>query len=451
MQRGRPFMRPLFSGALAVLGLLRTSAVEAADFTCPTSAGEVFQVPSQTVLADYQPGDVLCDLGRVNYVGDGSLAGLWTKRKLIYVTNNSRGGRTAVSGTLVAPSTGGTLDLVVFAPSTVGLIDECAQSAVIDVNLVRNVAGSAITRFVKSGRSVAVPDYEGLGTSEPHTYLDGISSGQATLDLMRAVQRVPNPGVSVASFANYFMVGISQGAQAVSWAAQLHPTYAPELPLRGVISTATPANLAQSLRSITAPTTDGGASTTSAVSFGSNGKYSVGTLLAPFALRGVSTNLGIDAFQGLTSNWSAPAWKSSWQRNCTYEQIGWLGSHPPDFWQPPKAFFDWYNPEGGTLAAGLRRFKLGAVAPTLPIVLVQGDQDDVAPYDVVVGLQRDWCSRGGRVMFNKVAGGTHVSKTTEGLWGTFNKWFSEVAAGRPQNFYPTPSDTSVKLSFCAAP
>jgi len=69
----------------------------------------------------------------------------------------------------------------------------------------------------------------------------------------------------------------------------------------------------------------------------------------------------------------------------------------------------------------------------------------------VVGLQRDWCSRGGRVMLHKVAGGTHISKSADGMWGTFDAWFSEVAAGRPQNYYPTPTDTTVKLPFCAAP
>jgi len=383
MQRGSAVVRPFLASVLAMSGLLGANAAQAADFTCPTSTSEVFQVPSQAVLAGYQPGDVLCDLGRTTYAGDGSFSGLWTKRKLIYVSNNSKGSRTAVSGTLVAPSSGSTTDLVVVAPSTMGLIDDCAQSAAIDVNVVRNVVGAGVNRVLKSGRSAVVPDYEGLGTSEAHTYLDGISAGQVTLDLLRAVRRVPNPGVSVASFANYFMLGISQGGQAVSWAAQLHPTYAPELPLRAVMSTATPANLAQSLRAITAPTTDGGTSTTSAVDFGSHGKYSVGTMLAPFAIQGISNNLGIDAFQGLTANWSAPTWKSSALRNCTYEQLGWFGSHPPAYWQPPTSFFDWFNPEVGYVADKMRRFKLGALAPSLPIVLVQGDADDVAPYDVV--------------------------------------------------------------------
>jgi hypothetical protein len=73
------------------------------------------------------------------------------------------------------------------------------------------------------------------------TYNVGIAEGRAVLDALRAATRVPGAGLQPS--APMAIEGYSQGGGAADWAAQLHPTYAPELHLAGVAGGGTPANL----------------------------------------------------------------------------------------------------------------------------------------------------------------------------------------------------------------
>jgi alpha-beta hydrolase superfamily lysophospholipase len=77
-------------------------------------------------------------------------------------------------------------------------------------------------------------DYVGLGTAGPHPYLVGQGEGRPVLDAVRAARHLA--GVSLSD--ETVVWGHSQGGHAALWTALLQPTYAPDVPLRGVAALA---------------------------------------------------------------------------------------------------------------------------------------------------------------------------------------------------------------------
>ena len=85
------------------------------------------------------------------------------------------------------------------------------------------------------GWHVSVPDYEGPLAS----FTLGIQSGQATLDAVRAVLSLAGTvrdghDIGLSSDSRYALWGYSGGSIASEWAAELQPTYAPELKFSGL-------------------------------------------------------------------------------------------------------------------------------------------------------------------------------------------------------------------------
>lgn len=102
--------------------------------------------------------------------------------------------------------------------------------------------------YLTADWAVVMPDHEG-----PHAYFgDGVNSGQITLDSIRAVKSFDVDGVGATN--RYAISGYSGGAQATAWAAQLQPTYAPDVTLVGAAIGGTPGDLAATARYL-----DGGA------------------------------------------------------------------------------------------------------------------------------------------------------------------------------------------------
>ena len=81
---------------------------------------------------------------------------------------------------------------------------------------------------LQQGWWIMTPDYEGLDAR----FAVGLLSGHATLDSTRVALR-EGPKVGLSKTARYAMWGYSGGALAVEWAAELQPSYAPELKFEG--------------------------------------------------------------------------------------------------------------------------------------------------------------------------------------------------------------------------
>ena len=194
-------------------------------------------------------------------------------QRVLYRTTNRTGRPIAASGTVLVPTTPwiglGTRPVIGYAPGTQGMADRCAPSRLFSEGI--EYEGLGIEALLQRGYAVAMPDYEGLGTVGIHTYMDRLSQGRATLDVVRAAQRLTGTGLGSSSPVG--LMGYSQGGAAAAAAVELASTYAPDLRVKGAVVGAVPADLTK-----VATALDGGL-------------YSA---FAYFALRGLSASHDID-------------------------------------------------------------------------------------------------------------------------------------------------------------
>lgn len=94
--------------------------------------------------------------------------------------------------------------------------------------------------LLMNGISVVVPDYEGPKSA----LFAGFQAGHAILDSARAVKAF----LHWPDDARVAMTGYSEGAHVTAWAANLAPTYAPELNIVGVTHGGTPIDMELTLR-----------------------------------------------------------------------------------------------------------------------------------------------------------------------------------------------------------
>lgn len=94
-----------------------------------------------------------------------------------------------------------------------------------------------IDAALEQGWAVTVPDYEGPQSA----YVAGKQAGQAVLDAIRATEAFAPAGLDGVR-TNVGIWGYSGGALASGWAAELQPSYAPELNIKGVAEGGLPVN-----------------------------------------------------------------------------------------------------------------------------------------------------------------------------------------------------------------
>jgi pimeloyl-ACP methyl ester carboxylesterase len=117
-----------------------------------------------------------------------------------------------------------------WAHGTVGTADRCAPS----------FAGRSdrdvqyLNAWLSAGFAVVATDYQGLGTPGGHPYLAAKPEAYGVLDSVRAVRGRDQIGDAV------LIVGQSQGAGAAFASAALAPFYAPDVKLRGTVTTGLP-------------------------------------------------------------------------------------------------------------------------------------------------------------------------------------------------------------------
>jgi pimeloyl-ACP methyl ester carboxylesterase len=162
--------------------------------------------------------------------------------RVMYHSVNALGNPNLTTGSIIFPKgSGSTLrNIVVMAPGTAGPAFRCTPSRMIDNGAYYEQA--AINDMLERGYIIAIPDYEGYHQNPQSTYIVGHSMGAAAIDLARATAHHFNANVSEYQIA---FRGYSQGGAASLWAAQMQPTYAPEMTVVGTAAGGVPANLAQ--------------------------------------------------------------------------------------------------------------------------------------------------------------------------------------------------------------
>lgn len=304
--------------------------------------------------------------------------------RIMYRSTNRAGQATAVTGTVLVPRGPwiglGQRPIVGYAVGTQGLGDQCAPSRQLAAG--SEYEGIFISGLLARGYAVVVTDYVGLGTPGLHTYMARVDQGNAVLDSVRAAQRLPGTGLP--SAGPVALVGYSQGGGAAASAAELQPTYAPELKVKGVVAGAPPADL-----DLVADKIDG-------------------TLYAPFlayAVLGVSSSYGIDPAPLLNDRGKAVM--ADVQNQCLFES---LAEYP--FTQTSTLTLDGRR-LGQTLADPpfntiVDQQRLGTIRPNVPVLITHSRLDDVIPYESGRNLAERWCAKGANVRLSSSITPTHI-------------------------------------------
>ncbi|MDQ2852832.1 MAG: lipase family protein [Actinomycetota bacterium] len=327
-----------------------------------------------------------------------------TATRIMYKSTDFAGKPVAVTGTYLEPSTrwtgGGPRPLVTFAEGTQGQGDQCAPSisltrplTVTSSTLNVNYEIPNIYGLLNKGVAVVVSDLVGLGTTDRvHSYVNRLDSGHAVLDAARAARQVR--GASVTMQSRVATYGYSQGGEASAAAAELAPTYAPDLNLVAGYAGAPPADLTKVLPGID------GTALTGAIGYAING------FTADYpALKSV-----IDANVNATGR--AALAKVATQ--CTVDTALSFGFAKTSSWTNSGQSISAIVAANPAAQAVINAQQIGKLTPTVPMRIASGTQDDIVNHAQVRQLALDWCRKGAKVQYVPVpqllpSGGTALN------------------------------------------
>ena len=304
-------------------------------------------------------------------------------RRVLYRTTDRTGQPIASSGTVLVPSTPwlglGSRPVIGYAPGTQGMADRCAPSRLFSEGI--EYEGVGIEGLLLRGYAVAMPDYEGLGTAGVHTYMDRVAQGRATLDAVRAAQRLTGTGLSSTSPVG--LMGYSQGGGAAASAVELAPTYAPDLRLKGAVVGAVPADLDAVARNL-----DGGPF--SAFAF--------------FALRGLAASYDIDLSPYLNDRGRATM--DAVEQDCVFDLLdnAFVASSTLSADGRPMSELMAEEPFRSIIAAQ----RIGRIKPQVPVLVTHSALDDTIPFAVGKAMATSWCGTGANVRFSANVAPLHV-------------------------------------------
>jgi pimeloyl-ACP methyl ester carboxylesterase len=338
-----------------------------APATLPSSNGAVIRSEKLTFLLD--------PLDATSLVRNAT--------RVLYRTTDRTGEPLAVSGTVLVPSSPwigvGSRPVIGYAPGTQGMADRCAPSRQFSEGI--EYEGLVMEGLLQRGYAIAMPDYEGLGTEGVHTYMDRVSQGRATLDAVRAAQRLTGTGLSSSSPVG--LQGYSQGGGAAAAAVELAASYAPDLRLRGAVVGAVPAELGA-----VATNLDGGPF--SAFAF--------------FALRGLAASYDIDLAPYL--NDAGRATMDAVEQDCVFDLLdnAFVRSETLSADGRPMSELMTREPFRTVIAEQ----RIGTIRPTVPVLVSHSTLDDTIPYAVGRAMARSWCAKGANVRFSPNLAPLHV-------------------------------------------
>ncbi|AHH14897.1 putative lipase [Nocardia nova SH22a] len=382
--RRRGIRRAVAAGVAACAGAALSCGGIGASGAAPVS--EFYTPPAQFATA---PGSVIKTEPMPVFVAPPGF-GPWpaNAQKIMYTSQTQDGDPVAVSGTYLdatSPWQGtGPRPTVVIAPGTSGQGDQCAPSEAFATGLYAQITPPSISANQEAvsamvwhamGARVLVTDYIGLGTPGVHTYVNRVEEAHAVLDAARAANALSGTGPQTP----LAFWGYSQGGGSTAAAAELQPSYAPELNLKGVWAGAPTADLSAVLQKI-----DGNL---------------IGGVVA-YALNGF-----LDRYPDL---------KPELDKRVTPQGAGLLAElkescvgdvilkhpllHGSDFTRDHRSILDNLREVPAAMDI-LDRQRIGTLTPTAPVLITSGVNDDTVPYPQAKQLANDWCGKGATVTF----------------------------------------------------
>ncbi|PTM89946.1 lipase family protein [Streptomyces sp. VMFN-G11Ma] len=377
----------LGSTALPAVAEPQTDAVVSRGVTIPEFYNPPAALPSANgALVRSEPLPLALSLPGVH----GPLPG--TATRLMYKSTDSNGEPLAVTGAYIEPSAAwrgsGDRPLVAVAPGTMGQGDQCAASLGLEHPLTLNgqtvsigYEDLAIYRLLAKGVAVVVTDYAGLGaTDRTHTYVNRMDEGHAVLDAVRAARSLD--GTSLTPTSRVGLFGYSQGGGATASAAELQPSYAPEITLSGTYAGAPPADLVEVTKAID------GSELAGALGWSVNGFLESDPALKPIADAHLNA-AGHAALKDLSTM-------------CVGDAIfGYGGRHSTSWTTDGRTISDIIQSEPA-LTDFLDKQRIGTMKPASPVRLATGISDNLVPHAQARRLAVDWCAKGADITYKPV-------------------------------------------------
>jgi alpha-beta hydrolase superfamily lysophospholipase len=288
--------------------------------------------------------------------------------------------------------------VVSWAHPTVGTARRCAPSLQAPG---RTPSILGINDLVGLGYVVVATDYPGLGTPGPIGYLVGKGQAHAMLDAVRAAQSIPAAGAG----NDVALWGYSQGGHAALFAAQIASRYAPELKIKGAAAIAPPTDLRRLLLA--------------------NIDSLEGRVLAAFTLQSWAVKYGL-SLRDIASDASLAAILTI-NRQCidTVEgQIAVLKAQKKLGRQfllnDPDKVRGW--------DAAMRDNSITVPTTSVPLLIVQGESDDIVRPAVTRQVIANGCARGARIKYVTLPGRGHGTSAKFGSASAVS-WIAERLTG----------------------
>lgn len=340
----------------------------------------------------YSPGQVL--LTRI-VPHSLKLDNIDSAYQIKYRTTNSLDKATATVTTLLIPTNARLDKIISYQVAEDSAWIGCAPSYTLQTS-----GDDTIQSLLDRGYVVNVPDYQGIDSA----FTAAILSGKATLDSLRAVQRTQNL-TGIAHDAKMVMTGYSGGSLATGWAAELQPTYAPELKILGAAVGGFIVNV-------------------SAVALNVNKGLEAG--FVPAGLYGLAVEYPAIAKLEITNlkNDRVQYFRQALDQCVTNDLLSFAFQDVFSYWEGGEGIM--YLPEVQKI---MQSITMGSHTPQIPMFVYQGLKDEVIPYHYVDETINDYCADGATIEYWRNPDTSHTEEASVG-WNYAIQWLEGRFQGR---------------------
>ena len=341
-----------------------------------------------------------------------------TAYQVKFASQDIYGRKIAPVMTIVLPlaSATGAKNLIVEALAEDSLAARCAPSHFATGGFTSDTLEAEATGVpetsLTAGDVIMYPDFEGPFS----LYAVGRQEGYITLDAEIAALNFAPAGLSAKTPIGEN--GYSGGAHAVSWAAAMQPTYAPQLNLVGTASGGTPADILGILENI-----DG----TSALQVASNSLF-----FDIIYMSAVGINRGYPNLITPLLNAKGVAAAQAMENGCGGDNSDGSSGPTGHFYQyTTDTQAQLYADPNVVANTGLDSEPQPGIFPKTNVFLYASATDELIPAEGATKLDNAWCADGSPTeYFMDTAGGDHVTTEVDNI-PVAELYFQEIFAGIP--------------------
>lgn len=328
--------------------------------------------------------------------------------QILYRTTDSAGNATATVLTVLVPHNADYTKVLSYQFAEDACSRDCAPSYAFQLDHADPGMGTLVSEeeillveaALEQGWVVIAPDFQGPQAS----YLANALAGQATLDGIRAAIR-SGQFTSISSSPTVALWGYSGGSLASMWAAELQPTYAPELKIAGAAVGGAVPNITTVVTTINAKPFAG------LIPSGIIGLTNQYPEMAVVVDEHLLPRFRDEFFAAKTQ-----CYQANHDDFANKDIVGMFDS--------PEVFYS--NP---TTVRILAENDLGHHAPGFPLYVYKGLQDDISPYQETDALVDKYCKQGALVEYHRDQLSNHADLALTGAPRALS-WLRDRMEGR---------------------